>query len=214
MSYFKFRRMAPALLLCGVAACKPDVEIEINQDQLLSATSGHEEFVEFEAEISEKYTTIDAEKRDKIERMAAVLAKHFPDADIDVSILDKGFEIEVEGELRLASGATKIEKPWGLRANDLGGQSQFTVYLEKGSGWQAFASDMDAAISFPPVSNYLQLAIKLKGFNGSIFGGGFAINGTPISGYASAAVTGGKVTLSYSGDHWDKAAAGFLFIPQ
>lgn len=211
---FKKHICIAALACITLTACKPEVELEIRQNDLETAAASQAvHYVDFEAEISSPFTTIDDKKRAEIAHMERVLNDHFPEAEVDVSFKDKGFEIEIEGELPIVAGKSEIGTPWGVRVFDLNTTpKQYSVYLAKGAGWSAFAKDMNDAITFPRTPDFLEVTMKLRDFKGTIYGGGFSVDGTALSGYGSAKVDGTRVTLSFEGDHWNKAASGFLFI--
>jgi len=201
------------LVLCAVvvSACQPETEIKISTADIIDvATSNKPEMLQFEASIVDKFTTMDDDKKNEVKAIAAVIEKYFTDAEIDINIGSKGFEIEVEGELELTSVDDSNLTPWYLSVQKQSEGSYF-VTQRKSVTWDAFANELKEISFMASPKNYLPARIKLKNDGGSITVGGAILDGTMLSGYSNTALNGDRVNLTFEGDHWKSAPLGFLY---
>ena len=201
------------LVLCAVvvSACQPETEIKISTADIIDvATSDKPEMLQFEASIVDKFTTMDDDKKNEVKAISAVIEKYFTDAEVDINIGSKGFEIEVEGELELTSVDDSNLNPWYLSVQKQS-ESSYFVTQRKSVTWDAFANELKEISFMARPKNYLPARIKLKNDGGSVTVGGAILDGTMLSGYSNTTLNGDRVNLTFEGDHWKSAPLGFLY---
>jgi len=201
------------VLLCSVAvsACQPEAEIKISTADIVDvANSNGSEMLQFEASIVDKFTTMDDDKKNEVKAIAAVIEQYFTDAEVDINIGSKGFEIEVEGELELTAGDDSNLNPWYFSVQKTSEDSYF-VTQSKSVTWDAFSNELKEISFMAAPKNYLPARIKLKNDGGSLTVGGAILDGTMLSGYSKTVLNGDRINLTFEGDHWKSAPLGFLY---
>lgn len=211
----KITKIAHAVtLVSALTACQAEeIEIELNATDILDAFTTSNEFrTEFEATVGQKYTKIDDEKRETIDRVLKILQSAMPDADIESDIKSDEYEIEIEGEVIVSTSAPSESTPYFVKLSEGPLKGSVLVTLEASASFPAF-SDRLKEINFLLAPDEFQgVEFKISGSNERILTFGSYVDGTPIT-ISVHNLSSGTIKLEMSDGIWKKAPAGFVILP-
>jgi hypothetical protein len=131
-------------IIIALEGCKAQkVEVKLTSEDLVSALSGGNLNAPFEAEVGEKYSKVDNEKRALIDGVSHLISKHFPNIEQDIDIGSTGYEIQIEGELQVASSKPAGGSPWFVHARNADDGPGILVSLEPSGTFSQFKSELE-----------------------------------------------------------------------
>ncbi len=213
----RFKMSKKTILLMGVgflAACQADeVEIKISSDDILKAIAGESIYIDFEAEVGEDYTTVDDEKRDVISQVANLLARYFPDADVETDIGSNEYTIDLDGEIMLSTTAPLNEAPWYVAVDEMDQMEGYLVSLQPTQSFDGFNGALENINFMLGPDEYQQVKYRISGDRGSIIFGGGYLDGRAVTA-EKVPLDGQKFTLKFEEGVWKSAGGGFIYIPE
>jgi len=195
-----------------LAACQAeDLEIDLSQADILAAFAGTDVIVEFEAEVGEKFTKVDEEKRANIDRVVSELKSFIPGVEIDVDYNDDGYMIEIEGEIIVSSDVLRQGAPWYVAVEDTGYEGFMRVSLKTSGTFAAFQDRMKNINFMLSPDEFQPVEFDLRLTGGTLMFAGARLDGRPSGPTVMTAKQ--RLKLSFSEGIWSDTAAGFLFKP-
>ena len=196
-----------------LAACQAkEIEIKLSTEDLRTAANGEAVQVSFEAAVGERYTTVDDEKREDIEKVTLALEKFLPNADIEVDFSGDGYTIEIEGELTVSNAKPPTGAPYFVSV--VGGplEGSLLITLETSGTYLEFAKEFKAINAMLKPDEFQPVEFKLKGDGDIALVAGGYVDGRPIN-FKAYDLSSKRTNISFSDGIWKKAAAGFVLLP-
>ena len=207
------KKILIALAFLGLAACQAeDVEVKLTGQDVVDAANGEVVSVKFEAEVGERYTTIDDEKRETITKVVQKIKNYFPDADIEVDFSGDGYAIEIEGEFLLSSTQPKDGPPWYISAQKHPFEDFIKISLATSGNFPAFQAALKEVNFMLSPDEFQPVEFKFKAESGIVILSGAEIAGIP-TGIDTFDMDSSRLNISFGDGIWKEAPASFLCRP-
>ena len=199
--------------MMALSACKAEkIEVDLNSDLVIAASTGIVGDAGFEATVGEQYTTVDDEKRALIENVRSKIEKYFPEADIEVDIGADEYEIQVEGRLVVAMNGASSGAPWYVYAAKATDGDGILVQLLPSESFKSFNSEIQDVNSMLAADEVQPVEFRFTAPSGTVIVGGAIIDGKAV-GVTRIPMNGQTIKMLFKEGVWEQTSGSFLFVP-
>lgn len=213
MNLRPLRLLIPVFATFLLFACKAEkVEVKLDGQAIVNAANGTPGWVDFEAVVGEKYTTVDEEKRTLINSVSEKILSYFPDVDVDSNIGADEYEIEIEGTLALSAAIPEAGAPWYVSAVKAADGEGILVQLLPSKTYGSFDNEIENLNSMLGPDEFQPVEFRFTAQSGTVITGGAIVDGRP-TGIQRIPMTGQTIKLLFKDGIWEDISGSFLYLP-